>query len=72
MEVPLQLHQTPDLGAVNPQIGLDMDRRRSHSGKLNPRSSAHRSSEAATGQVRVWSWVSQVCMPGSVDEHMFE
>jgi hypothetical protein len=53
MKVPLQLRQTPDLGAVYPQIGLDMGRRRRHGGKLNPRSSAHRSSGAATGQGRV-------------------
>jgi hypothetical protein len=35
MKVALQLRQTPDLGAVDPQIGLDMGRRRSHGGKLN-------------------------------------
>ena len=35
MKVALQLRQTPDLGAVYPQIGLDMGRRRRHGGKLN-------------------------------------
>jgi hypothetical protein len=72
MEVALQLRQTPDLGAVHPQIGLHMGRRRSHGGKLNPEELGAPLQWAATGQVRVWSWVSQACMPGSVDEHMFE
>jgi hypothetical protein len=36
MKVPLQLRQTPNLGAVDPQIGLHLGRRRSHSGNLNP------------------------------------
>jgi hypothetical protein len=27
---------------------------------------------AAMGRVRVGSWASQACMPGSLDEHTFE
>jgi hypothetical protein len=72
MKVALQLHQTPDLGAVHPQIRLDMGRRTDTAASSTPKSSAHRSSGAATGQVRVWSWVSQACMGGSVGEQMFE
>jgi hypothetical protein len=36
MKVALQLHQTPDLGAVDPQIGLHLGRRRRNGGKLDP------------------------------------
>jgi hypothetical protein len=72
MKVALQLRQTPDLGAVDPQIGLDMGRRRRHGGKLNSQELGAPLQWGATGQVRVWSLVSQACMLGSVDERLFE
>src|SRR5918995_548456 len=40
--------------------------------KSTPRISAHRSSGAATGRANVGSRAFQACMPGSVDEQVFE
>src|SRR5215217_3105142 len=40
--------------------------------RSTPWSSAQRSRGAAMGRVRVGSWAFQACMPGSLDEHMFE
>jgi hypothetical protein len=69
MKLPLQLHQTPDLGAVHPQIRLHLGRRRRHGGKLNPQElgaplQAPLQWGLQPAMYGVWSSAFQACMLG--------
>jgi hypothetical protein len=70
-QLALQLHQAPDTGAVDPQVGLDMDGR-SLDGLEVDAEELGAALQGSGGRARVGSWASQAGMPGSLGEHMFE
>jgi len=66
----LELHQAPDLGPVDPNIGLNTWAAALWmAARSTPSSSAHCCSGAAIGWFRVGS---QAGMPGGVNEQVFE
>jgi len=70
-QLPLELHEAPDPGAVDPKVGLEVGGGLMDSVEVDAEQLAHRSSEAAIGRVRVGSWASQAGMPGRVNEQVF-
>jgi hypothetical protein len=71
-QLPLQLHQAPDPGAVDPNIGLDVGGRFADDGEVDTEQlgAALQGSGDRPGQGGVVGF--QAGMPGSVDEHAFE
>jgi hypothetical protein len=58
--VPLQLHQAPDLAAVDPQVGLDVGGRLADGGEVDAEELGAALQRAASGRVRVGSWASRL------------
>jgi hypothetical protein len=61
-EPALQLHEAPDLGAVDPEIRLDVGGYRAEGGQVDASSWAHCSRGAASGRPKVGSLASQALM----------
>jgi hypothetical protein len=71
-QLALQLHEAPDLGAVDPKIGLDVGGRRSDGGEVDAeqlRALVQRGGDGA-GQGGIVA--SQAGMPDRIGEHVFE
>jgi hypothetical protein len=70
-QLPRQLHQAPDLGAVDPNIGLDVGGRLADGGEVDAEEYGAAFQGSGDRRVRVGSWASQAGMTGSLDKHVF-
>ena len=67
----LELHEAPDLGAVDPEVGLDMGRGLLDGGEVDAEEFGAPLQGGRDRAGQGGSWASQAGMPGSLDEHVF-
>jgi hypothetical protein len=71
-QVPLELHQAPDLGAVNSNVGLDVGGRLADGVEVDAEQLGALLQRGGDGAGQGGSRASEAGMPGSLEEHVFE